>query len=324
MKVIVTGATGFLGRVVCRKLKEQGYEVLATGRNLKMGEQLVVPFLPLDLSIPIGCSPLEGDALIHCAALSSPWGKKQDFYRHNVLATRHVIDACRKNGIRRLIHVSTPSIYFDFTDRLLVKEDDPLPNNFANHYAATKREAELLIKQATDLETITIRPRGLFGPGDTVLFPRLLKASQKGKLPLFRNGEASVDITYVDNVVDALLLCLNAGAHCLGKTYNITNGEPRELSVLLEQVCTATGTPMNPVRLPYALGYGIAALMEASCTLLPLGEPLMTRYTLSLLAKSQTLDITAAKRDLCYNPAISLDEGIERFAKWWRTTHDTP
>lgn len=323
MKVIVTGATGFLGKTVCRKLKEQGCEVLATGRNLTVGEKLEVPFLPLDLSMPITNTSFKGDALIHCAALSSPWGRKEDFYRHNVLATQHVIDACRQNGIRRLVHVSTPSIYFDYSDRFQVKETDPLPKTFANHYAATKKEAEGLVKQATDLETITIRPRGLFGPGDTVLFPRLLKASQKGKLPLFRNGEALIDITYVDNVADALLLCLQAGSHCLGNTYNITNGEPRQLRELLEHVCSATGTPLNLTKTSYFMGYMIAALLEGASNILPLGEPLLTRYTVSLLARSQTLDISAAKSDLCYNPAISLDEGINRFAQWWRSAHET-
>lgn len=318
MKVIVTGATGFLGQRVCQKLKDRGYTVIALGRNQEIGNQLGVPFISLDLRNKVEQASLEGDVVIHCAALSSPWGSKNDFMQNNVVATENMIQASLKNGIRRFIHVSTSSIYFDFMDRHLIKETDPLPSSFANHYAATKWLAEMAVDNAEGLETITIRPRGIFGPGDTVLFPRLLRANLKKKLPLFNQGNAIVDITYVDNVADALILCVEAGNHCLGKKYNITNDDPRVLRSLLEQVCESTNHPLNGISVPFRLGYGIAALLEGAASILPLGEPLVTRYTVGLLAKSQTLDITAAKRDLNYNPKVSIDEGIQMFANWWR------
>jgi len=318
MKIIVTGATGFLGQRVCQKLKNSGYDVIALGRNQKIGNRLGVPFIPLDLRNELKEPSIKGDAMIHCAALSSPWGSKTDFLQNNVVATENVIQACLENGIRRLIHVSTSSLYFDFNDRILIKETDPLPKSFANHYAATKWLAEMAVDSVQGLETITIRPRGIYGPGDTVLFPRLLRANLKKGVPLFNNGEAIIDITYVDNVADALILCVEAGDHCLGKKYNITNDDPQVLYSLLEKVCDATGHPLNTISIPFGIGYAIAALLEGASSIFPIGEPLMTRYTLGLLAKSQTLDITAAKRDLNYAPKVSIEEGIQRFAKWWR------
>lgn len=318
LNVIVTGATGFLGQRLCQVLKQRGYGVTAIGRNREIGNRLGVPFISMDLSQKVNQPSLKGDVMIHCAALSSPWGSERDFMQNNVVATENVIEACMEYGIRRLVHVSTPSLYFNFTDRFDIKETDALPKTFANRYAATKYLAEKAVDNAQDIETITIRPRGIFGPGDTVLFPRLLRANLNSGVPLFNNGSALIDITYVDNVVDALIASVEAGDHCLKNKYNITNDDPRTVRSLLEQVCSATQMPFNPISVPYSLTYGLAALWEGTASCLPIGEPLITRYTVGLLAKSQTLDITAAKRDLNYTPNVSIDKGIEHFARWWR------
>ena len=122
------------------------------------------------------------DYIFHSGALSSPWGKYEDFYNANVLGTKHIIEGSQKYGIKRLIHVSTPSIYFYYDERQNVVENAKLPDTFVNHYATTKYMAEQAIDQAftQGLPVITIRPRALFGPGDNAILPRLIKVCEKG------------------------------------------------------------------------------------------------------------------------------------------------
>lgn len=329
MKVLVTGGTGFLGQRLALKLKELGYDVTVLGRNLTIGKELSnkgLQFVPVDLTetAPTIATCQGQDYVFHCAALSSPWGKYRDFYSANVLGTKNIIKGCQKHGIKRLVYVSTPSIYFNFSHRLNIAENEPLPKRPANNYAKTKLLAETEINQADrqGLPVITIRPRGIFGPGDTAILPRLIKASNKTGIPLINAGKACIDMTYVDNVVDALLLCQNADDSCLGKFFNITNGEPMCLAVLLEMLSQKLGYPFKYKPISYHIAYWVAAAMEAGSNILLFGkEPILTRYTVGLLAFNQTLDITAAKLELGYQPKISIEEGLDIFAQWWKTNN---
>lgn len=329
-KVLVTGGTGFLGKQLAFKLQALGYDVSVLGRNRFIGNQLSargLQFLPVDLTnkeaIIAACKGQ--DYVFHCGALSSPWGKYQNFYNANVLGTRNIIRGCQTYGIQRLIHVSTPSVYFDFSHRLNISENDHLPSKLANHYAETKLLAEAEVNQAHQqgLPVITIRPRGIFGPGDTTILPRLIKANNQTGIPLIDEGKAYIDMTYVDNVVDALLLCQNAPSHLLGRIFNITNGEPMYLADLLEMLMKKLDYPVKLKPISYQTASWVAATMEfLSNTLFLSREPLLTRYTVGLLAFSQTLDITAAKVELGYQPKIGIEEGLDMFVKWWKKERD--
>ncbi|MDF2936496.1 MAG: 3-beta hydroxysteroid dehydrogenase [Paenibacillaceae bacterium] len=326
-KALVTGATGFLGQHVCMRLKELGWEVAGTARNHAAGAQLEaqgIRFIQADLrdkeSVAEACAGR--DAVFHCGALSSPWGQYREFHAVNVEGTGHVAEGCLKHGVRRLIHISTPSIYFDGRrDRMGVKEDAPLPSRPVNAYAATKLQAEQVVQQAfrEGLAGLILRPRAIFGPGDTALLPRLMRANDSSGIPFFRDGNVILDLTYVDNVVDAMLLGWQAPEEALGQAYNITNGEPARLKEVLEELFAMLGTPLRTKALPYPAVYGAAALLEWSHRLLPvLGEPTFTRYSVSVLARSQTLDIARARERLGYAPQVSLHEGLLRFAEWWK------
>lgn len=325
MKALVTGGTGFLGGHLARRLQEEGWEVTVSGRRRDVGATFVargIPFAAGDLAdrdfVVAACRGQ--DAVFHCGALSSPWGAWRDFFRSNVEGTRHVVAGCRQHDVRRLVHVSTPSIYFDFRHRLEIRETDPLPARPVNAYARSKRVAEELVDEAvaSGLPAITVRPRAVFGPGDTALFPRLLRAARRGLLPLVDGGRAVVDITCVENVVDALLLCQAAPTRCLGRKYNVTNGEPTELRLLLGAVCTRVGLRPRPLRLSYGQAMVLAALLEVLGSTILLGrEPPLTRYSVGVLARSQTLSIEAARRDLGYQPRVTTAEGLDAFAEWW-------
>jgi nucleoside-diphosphate-sugar epimerase len=325
VKALVTGATGFLGGALSRRLKQIDWDVTALGRNVARLDELRsggIRAIQVDLK--------EKDALIeackdqeivfHCAAFPSPWGDFEKFYQANVIGTRNMVQACEANNVKRLVYVSTPSIYFDYKSRTDVKETDPLPEPVSN-YAATKLLAEDEIDKgfAGGLATISIRPRALFGPGDTVIFPRLIPRLQTGRLPILGDGENIVDLTYIENVVDALLLCAESPANTLGKKYNISNGEPVQIWKLVERICTELNLPLPKRKISYPVANAAATMLEWIYSLVPTHpEPPLTRISVSMLANSTTLDISAAKNELGYQPNISVEEGFNRFMRWWK------
>lgn len=324
MKVLVTGATGFLGQAAARRLVADGHAVTALGRNRTVGEQLEAAgmrFVAADLvDEPAIAAACEGqDAVIHSGALSSVWGPYAEFHRTNVLGTRHVVEGCLKHGVKRLVNVSSPTVYFDFQDRFDVREDDPLPWRLVNHYARTKllAELELEIGARNGLETVNFRPRGIFGPGDTAILPRLIRANEKGMVPIIGTVDPLIDLTYVDNVVDALVVALGAEA-AVGKTYNLSNGEPVRLWATLGTLFGQLGMPLNARKMSFRGAMAAATAMELGAMVTGGREPVLTRYTVGVLSRSMTLDISAAREDLGYAPRVDMAEGMARFVTWWK------
>ncbi|MEL7400113.1 MAG: NAD-dependent epimerase/dehydratase family protein [Pseudomonadota bacterium] len=328
MNVLITGGTGFLGKQLALTLQACGDKVTVTGRNAVIGAQLEavgLRFVQADLrdeeAIAAVCAGQ--DCVFHCGAFSSPWGNAQTFYDVNVLGTRHVVQGCLTHGVHRLVHVSTSAVYFAYTDQRQIPESQPFPPP-VNAYAKTKQlaEKEIVKGHQQGLSTLVIRPRGIFGPGDTALLPRLLKASDRTGIPLIRQGRAMVDITYVDNVVTALRLAQEAPDVLSGRAYNITNAEPKPLIELLQAVSEQLGCGLKFKSLPFPVAYSIATAMEGAAKLFSLSEPPLTRYTVGLMAFSQTLCIDAAIADLKYSPQVTLAAGIAKFSHWWKQQDD--
>jgi nucleoside-diphosphate-sugar epimerase len=327
MKALVTGATGFLGGALTRRVKSMNWDVTALGRNAKKLDELEsldIKSEAIDLKDKTGLinACKDQEIVFHCAAFPSPWGNYEKFYQANVIGTRNVVQACMENKVKRLVYVSTPSIYFDYKSRMNVKESDPLPEPVSN-YAATKLLAEEEIDRAfaNGLATITIRPRALFGPGDTVIFPRLIPRLKSGRLPILGDGKNVVDLTYIENVVDALLLCARSPEDTLGKKYNISNGEPVKIWKLIERICDELHFPHPKRTISQQTANNVAGVLESVYSLIPFHpEPPLTRISVSMLANNTTLDISAAKSELGYGPRVSVDEGFHKFIEWWRGT----
>jgi nucleoside-diphosphate-sugar epimerase len=330
MKIVITGGTGFLGRHLVWRAAAEGEEVVFTGRSAKAAEE-VIRHAPG----PVGWQALEhgtdeatglltaatrgADALVHCAALSSPWGRFEDFQHANVDSTAEVLAACRANGVRRLVHISTPSLYFGFRDRLAIREDAPQPEP-ANDYVRTKIAAEALIHTNPPPEVAILRPRALFGPWDQTLMPRLLRVMAKGPLPIMRGGRIQLDLTYIDNAVDAVWLALTRPLPRRINHYNVSNGEPRELLDVLAIMAREFNLPLRTRRLPWPLVDWLARGLEAAARLGNGQEPPLTRYSAGVLAFCQTLDISALRNELGYQPTIGIEEGIRRHAEWWKNS----
>jgi nucleoside-diphosphate-sugar epimerase len=253
------------------------------------------------------------EAVFHVGALSAPWGPPRDFHDINVGGTASVLAGCREHAVRRMVYVSSPSVVFDGGDHVNLREDAPYPRRFASVYSLTKKLGEDLVNAASragHLEAVILRPKAMFGPGDQSLLPRLVEVARRKRLPQVGDGRNLVDLTYVENVVQALTLALDSPA-APGKTYTITNGEHVPLWPTVRMVLRRTGLPndLRPLPLPVAL---LAARLMEIAGALGGKEPLLTTYTVGILARTQTYDISAARRDLGYNPLISVAEGIER------------
>lgn len=326
--VLVTGATGFLGGYLIHELTEQGYRILAVGRNLERGRELAgenCTFYPVDFTVKQELEVLfqreSIDYVIHAGALSSAWGTWEDFYQCNVIATGYVAELALQYQVKRLVYLSSPSVYSEKRDRFDIQETDADPDNHLNYYIMTKLQSERLLQEFVQkgLYTVILRPRGLIGKGDPSLMPRLMKANQKIGIPLFNQGKNLVDITCVENVAYACCLALTA-ENVNGEVFNITNGEPSEFRKLLEEFCEASGETAKFRPLPFPLIYGLAGFLEWFYKVFHLkGEPILTRYTVCTLAFSQTLNIEKAEKRLHYIPKLSLLEGIRAYGAWWRT-----
>lgn len=312
--ILVTGGTGFLGRHLARALLARGERVHLMGRDFGAAAELVaagaVP-VRADLrdreAVVAACAGV--DAVVHSGALSAPWGPRAEFHDVNVGGTEAVIEGCRRHGVGRLVHVSSPSVVFDGRDQVGLTEAAPYPRRLVSVYSLTKKLAEDRVNAARDVPSVILRPKAIFGPGDRALLPRLVAAARAGRLPQVGGGRNLVDLTYVGNVADSIILALDA-PDAVGRTYHITNDEHVPLWDAIRGVLARLGVParLRPVPLPVVLA--AAALMEARAAITG-KEPTLTRYSAQILARTQTYDITAAKRDLGYRPRVSVAEGIE-------------
>ena len=319
-RVLVTGAYGFLGKYVIDELVKNNYKVLAFGRNKTKMQQLKKK--NVDIFIGDFCNKDDAlkatenvDYVIHCGALSTVWGKREDFINTNVNGTMNLVESCRKNKVKRFVYVSSPSIYAGRMDRTNIKENDYDDNNKLNYYIESKILAEKELDKNRDVNWVIIRPRGLFGIGDTSIIPRLIRVNSKIGLPLFNKGKNYVDMTCVENVAHALRLCLES-EKAVGNIYNITNGEPQCFKDLLEELFDKLGVKPKYMFININVIYFISCLIELFYkTFRIYKEPMLTKYNVCTLGYSQTLDITKAKKDLKYKPIITLSEGIEKYAK---------
>ncbi|MEP6564856.1 MAG: NAD-dependent epimerase/dehydratase family protein, partial [Mesorhizobium sp.] len=157
------------------------------------------------------------------------------------------------------------------------------------------------------------RPRGIFGAGDRALLPRLLQAARRRPLPLFRDGQARIDLTHVDDVVDAILAALAAGGSAEGQIFNISGGEVLPVRRIADEACARAGFSARWRKMPLWPAMLAAGVMEAVALRLPgQPEPAVTRYGLGLFAYAQSLDISKASRMLGWAPKVSFEDGLDR------------
>lgn len=324
-RILVTGASGFIGSHVAEHLAASGHQVVASGRSLERlrrlqpaAERLAVADLCAD---PLEQVAEACDAVVHCAALSSPWGTAESFRRANVLATARLLDASQRTGVRRFIHMGSPSIHFRFADQFGIEEAFEPPRRWITEYARSKWESELCVRSAAanGLEALVLRPRAVFGERDQAILPRLMAIADRGWFPLIHRGEAVIDVTCVANLSRLVAQCLKAGIVADGRAYNVTNGQPIRVGELVAKLFSAMDRQVRLIPVPRGVAVAAAGVAERIANLRPgRPEPRLTRYGVGVLGYSQTLDISLARRELGYVPVVSIDQGIERYAQWWK------
>ncbi len=324
MKLLVTGGGGFLGQALCRALLARGHEVTSVSRSRHPAlDALGVPQRQADLAdrdAVLAAFAGGFDAVLHNAAKAGTWGSHQSYFDANVTGTRNVIAACRAHGIGRLVHTSTPSVAHRATHPVEGASADEVPygEGVKAHYAATKivAEREVLAANGRALATVALRPRLIWGPGDTQILPRLVARARAGRLRLVGGGGNRVDTTYIDNAAQAhvdALDHLRPGAACAGRAYFISNGEPWPLRDVLNGLLRAAGAPEVHASIPFRAAYVLGAACEGLWTALPLrGDPPMTRFLAEQLATPHWYSMAPAARDFGYVPRISMADGLAR------------
>ena len=325
-KVLVTGATGFLGSYILAELKGK-YQIVSVGRNKEKlrkikKESSSTECIAADLSDSGQVSEFpQTDIVVHAAALSTVWGTKKEFIKSNITATENIVSYCKEKKVKRLVYISTPSVYSGKKNRFDVREDEFDRSNRLNYYIETKIAAEKIVLDAKsdDLEVVIIRPKGLIGIGDTSILPRIIDANSKIGIPVFKgNEDIIVDMTSVENTAYSVLLCMEKDG-ISGEIFNITNGEPTNQKKLLEYVAESLGTKFRYKKLSFGRIYMIASIMEGVYKFFGIKkEPILTRYTVCTLAFSQTLNIEKAEKMLGYKPRISLEDEIKRFGRFYK------
>jgi nucleoside-diphosphate-sugar epimerase len=327
-RALVTGGGGFLGKAIVTMLRARGVEV----RSLSRGEYpelkaMGVEHIPGALTDADALArAAEGCVIVfHVAAKAGVWGPYEAYHEANTVGTERVLEVCRAQGISKLVYTSTPSVTFAGEDQEGVDESAPYPDTFLTAYPETKAKAERMVLEANGeaLQTVALRPHLIWGPGDNHLVPRLIDRAKKGRLRLVDGGTGLVDSVYIDNAAEAHLNAADAlgpGAACAGKAYFITNGEPMAIGDLINGILNAAGLPPCTKNISGGMAYFAGATLEKIYGLLgKTDEPPMTRFVARQLATAHWFDISAARRDLGYEPKVSIAEGLERLAAHLRT-----
>lgn len=318
-RVLVTGATGFTGGHLARTLCGRGYRVRTLVRDVQRAHDLEahgIEIAPGDLTnaadvqaAAVGCS-----VIYHIAALyRSARHGDQVYHDVNVGGTRHVLDAADRCGVQRVVHCSTVGVHGDIQH---VPADETAPFAPGDIYQETKLEGELLATQAFQegLGGCVFRPVGIYGPGD-LRFLKLFKTIHTGRFRMFGSGAVLYHLTFIDDLVDGIIRCGEVPA-AQGQTYILAGPRYTSISELADRVAEAVGRSRPKGRLPMWPLKIAATLCETACK--PLGiEPPIHHRRLDFFVKDRAFNSEKARRELGYEPAVDLPEGLKRTADWY-------
>ncbi|HEX5856506.1 MAG TPA: NAD-dependent epimerase/dehydratase family protein [Microbacterium sp.] len=317
MIVLVTGASGFLGRAVAGELVAAGHDVRTLQRRPSGvdGATDVMGSITNPTDVARAMDGAEG--VVHLAAKVSLAGPPQEFHAVNVEGTRWLLDAADRAGASRFVQVSSPSVAYAGSALAGVGAEQASPARARGHYARTKAQAELLAlaRDSSTMRVVAVRPHLVWGPGDTQLVGRIVDRARRGRLPLLNGGTALIDTTYVDNAATGIAAALHRADEAHGGAYVLTNGEPRPVGELLAGICLASGVRPPRWSIPAGLGLAAGSAIERVWAIRPgTDEPPMTRFLAEQLSTAHWFDQRETRRALAWSPSVSIDEGLERLA----------
>jgi nucleoside-diphosphate-sugar epimerase len=315
--VLVTGASGFLGRAVAAELVAAGHEVRTLQRRPSRVDGATDVLGSVTDAGVVARAADGADGVVHLAAKVSLAGDPEDFRRINVDGTRTLLDAAVRSGAARFVQVSSPSVAHAGSALAGVGADPADPAHARGEYARTKAEAELLaLAQDGDaLHVVAIRPHLVWGPGDPQLVGRIVERARRGRLPLLNGGTALIDSTYVDNAASGIAAALARADDVHGRAFVLTNGEPRPVGDLLAGICRAAGVEPPRWSIPAGVARAAGSMVERVWAVRPgADEPPMTRFLAEQLSTAHWFDQREIRDALQWTPSVSIDEGLARLA----------
>jgi nucleoside-diphosphate-sugar epimerase len=312
----VTGGSGFIGGKLIGRLTGEGWSVRALARS-ESSERAVAE---------LGAEPVRGDigdadsvaagaegceTAFHLAAHLGDWGRWADFERDNVEGTRNTLDGCARAGVRRFVHAGTEAALMAGEPLVEVDETAPLRPDSPAPYPATKAKAEQLVRGANreGFETVVVRPRFVWGVGDTTLLPEMVKMVEAGRFAWIGGGRHLTATTHVENTVEGLVLGAAKGQP--GEAYFVTDGEPVVFREFVSEMLRTQGIEPPTRNMPAWLAAALARVGEPAWRNLPLpGRPPLARFTEWILTQECTIDDSKARRELEYAPILTREEGL--------------
>ncbi|MEP7127202.1 MAG: NAD-dependent epimerase/dehydratase family protein [Byssovorax sp.] len=323
MRVFVTGGSGFIGGHLITALVQSGAEVLALARSEKAAS-VVRGLGAAPVKSELGSLEAEAiagvDAVVHAAAFVEEWGTREQFWQANVEGTTRVLAAAREAGVRRFVHVGTEAAIFAGRDLVDVDETAPYPAKQRYLYSETKAEAErrVLAAKAAGFATVSIRPRFVWGPGDTSVLPAVLRMARDGSFAWLDGGRARTSTTHVDNLVHALVIAVSEAdpERMAGRAYFVADDGERTIREFLTALAKTAGVDLGPRSVPSVVARPAARIIEGIWRTLGVKRaPPMTRFAIDMMSSTVTVQTARARRELGYAPVITVDEGLARLAR---------
>jgi nucleoside-diphosphate-sugar epimerase len=322
MRILVTGGTGFTGTALVDRLCRDGHSVvaldykegLACDALRDLGAEVIIGSVTERSAVERSMRGVE--FVFHLAAAFRELNVPNSYYdKVNIGGTRIVLEAARQAGVRKFVYCSTCGVHGNI-DHPPAGEDAPIRP--ADYYQRTKYEAEPLVKEfgRTGVETVIVRPAAIYGPGDPERFFLIFKRVAKRSFPMFGSGRTLYHPLYIDNLVDAFLLCMPPGAGA-GREYLIADERYYPIEEIVRAVARALQTPVRIRHYPVLPVLIAGHLCEAVCKPFGVTPPIFPRRV-DWYRQNRAFDITRAKRELGYQPKVGLEEGLQRTGEWYR------
>ncbi len=320
-RIVVTGATGFVGKRLCKALEERGYTLRILARSDKEDpyfRSLNAEILRADVTDPamVGDLMSGADGVVHMAAVVGGAGMSDDQFREvHVRATERLLEGAVRAGIKRFLHVSTIGV-LGATGRTPV--DETAPYNVKDIYQITKAEGEraaLAHDGNEGMRVTVVRPAAVYGPGDRRLL-KLFRSVARGTFRMIGDGETMIHPVYVDDLVEGMALAFES-ERAGGRAYILGGPEPVSLNQWVDTIAAKAEQPLSALSIPYAPVWVAAVICEALCGVLRIAPPLFRRRV-DFFVKDRAFSIDRARNELGYAPKVDLNEGTERTLAWYK------